>query len=364
MIHASSAVRTFYRSVPELMQHIGGSAHIQAAEEKLVINNRSEFLAHLPTIAANAVDFGTRGAPIWVNEISAWMINQGAQQFGVKLNSPDAFYKAIAEGKVEKRFAIPAFNIRGATLDTARAMFAAAKENNVGALIVEISRSEMRYTAQIPQEFSAVIQAAAMLEGWEGPLFLQGDHIQLNAEKVRQGGAIMEGEIVQHKVLIHQLLDAGFGSIDLDMSPFERRDEAVSFDEQQKENYKLTVERILMVRRLEREMRIPYTVMLGGETGEVGKLNTRREDIVAYAEGMKRLLAKAQAELGMPVEGIRKIAVATGTTHGGITLPDGSKAPVDIDFGVLAMARKVALEYGWAGPVQHGASTLPEENFN
>ena len=152
----------------------------------------------------------------------------------------------------------------------------------------------MGYTHQSPAEYAAVLQAAAMLEGFEGPLFLQGDHVQLKSAPVREGGEGASKEINAHKRLIQELLAAGFGSIDLDMSPFERRtEESLSFEEQQAENARLTAEKIADVRALEKKLGIPWTVMLGGETGEVGKMNTRKEDLEAYAEGiianMKRL---------------------------------------------------------------------------
>jgi hypothetical protein len=47
-----------------------------------------------------------------------------------------------------------------------------------------------------------------------------------------------------------------------------------------------------------------------------------------------------------------------------MALPDGSIAPVALDFDTLERLSTVARdEYGLAGCVQHGASTLPEEAF-
>jgi hypothetical protein len=64
-------------------------------------------------------------------------------------------------------------------------------------------------------------------------------------------------------------------------------------------------------------------------------------------------------------KGPSKISIQTGTTHGGVPLPDGSVAKVKIDFGVLKEISRVARkEYGMAGAVQHGASTLPSEAFD
>lgn len=63
--------------------------------------------------------------------------------------------------------------------------------------------------------------------------------------------------------------------------------------------------------------------------------------------------------------GLSKISVQTGTTHGGVVLPDGSIAQVKIDFETLSRLSQVAREkYGLAGVVQHGASTLPDNAFH
>jgi hypothetical protein len=58
------------------------------------------------------------------------------------------------------------------------------------------------------------------------------------------------------------------------------------------------------------------------------------------------------------------LSVQTGTTHGGVPLPDGSVAEVKLDFSVLRdIGHLVRTKYGLSGTVQHGASTLPEELF-
>jgi hypothetical protein len=57
--------------------------------------------------------------------------------------------------------------------------------------------------------------------------------------------------------------------------------------------------------------------------------------------------------------------VQTGTSHGGVVLPDGTLADVKVDFDTLHDLSKVARDdYGLGGAVQHGASTLPPEAFN
>jgi hypothetical protein len=65
------------------------------------------------------------------------------------------------------------------------------------------------------------------------------------------------------------------------------------------------------------------------------------------------------------LKGISKISIQTGTTHGGVPLPDGKVAEVKLDFETLERLSRVAREeYGLSGAVQHGASTLPSQVFH
>jgi hypothetical protein len=62
--------------------------------------------------------------------------------------------------------------------------------------------------------------------------------------------------------------------------------------------------------------------------------------------------------------GISKVSVQTGSSHGGVVGPDGAVMRVQIDFETLRRLSKVGREeFGLAGAVQHGASTLPAEFF-
>jgi Fe-S cluster biosynthesis and repair protein YggX len=113
-----------------------------------------------------------------------------------------------------------------------------------------------------------------------------------------------------------------------------------------------------MIRDLEPE---GITVSVGGEIGEVGGKNSTVEELQAFMEGYLEELKKG----GESLKGISKISVQTGTTHGGVPLADGSVAKVKIDFAVLEKLSELARsQYGLAGAVQHGASTLPNEAFD
>jgi fructose/tagatose bisphosphate aldolase len=102
------------------------------------------------------------------------------------------------------------------------------------------------------------------------------------------------------------------------------------------------------------------TISVGGEIGEVGKENSNEAELTAYLDGYRRELAARAPE----AVGISKVSVQTGTSHGGVPLPDGGVAEVKLDFEVLRRLGEVARQNGLAGAVQHGASTLPDELFH
>jgi hypothetical protein len=279
-------------------------------------------------------------------------IHLEARKRGAVSSSIFPLYMAIGRGEVSRRFTVPAFNIRALTYDSARALFRAAMRHDVGAFIFEIARSEIGYTDQRPAEYSSCVLAAAMRENFRGPLFIQGDHFQASAKKwVSEEGRT--AEIRAQESLIDETMAAEFFNIDIDTSTLVD----LSFptrEEQQRANYEGTAHLTKYIRAREPK---GITVSVGGEIGEVGKYNTQPDEVRAYMHGLERLLEG--------ITGISKISVQTGTSHGGVPLANGSIAQVKIDFEVLRQTTRICRqEYGIAGSVQHGASTLPELVFN
>jgi fructose/tagatose bisphosphate aldolase len=261
-------------------------------------------------------------------------------------------YRARGRGEFDPtRFTVPAINVRAATYLTARQAFASAIARDAGALIFEIAKSEMAYTDQRPDEYTAVILAAAMREGWRGPVFLQGDHFQFNATKwATAPGPELEGI----RDLTREAIGAGFLNIDIDSSTLVDLSQP-TVPEQQRVNAENSAELTRLIRELEPA---GVTVSIGGEIGEVGKSNSTEEELRAYLDGYRSML-------GDDLEGISKVSIQTGTSHGGVPMPDGSIAPMSIDFGTIERLSRVARdEYGMAGCVQHGASTLPDDAFD
>jgi len=245
---------------------------------------------------------------------------------------------------------IPAMNLRSMTFDLARAVFRVAKRNNSGAFIFEIAKSEMGYTGQPPAEYVAVILAAAVKEGWEGPVFIQGDHFQVNHKNY---AVDPEKEIEGIKTLITAALEAGFYNIDIDSSTVVDLSKP-SIKAQQKANYEACAKLTNFIRQNQPK---GIEVSVGGEIGEVGEKNSTPEDLRAFMDGFNEKLRKGRV-------GLSKVSIQTGTSHGGVVLPDGTIAKVKLDFDTLRNLSKIAREeYKMAGAVQHGASTLPAEAF-
>jgi fructose/tagatose bisphosphate aldolase len=277
-----------------------------------------------------------------------------AQEIGCRPASIHDYYIAGGTGAWQNQ-TTPAINVRGMAYDTARTIFRAAKTHDVGQLILEIARSEMGYTEQRPAEYTTSMLAAAIREGWTGPVFIQGDHFQINAKGYKSDP---EAEVQGVRDLVIEALAAGFFNIDVDTSTIvdlSLGDE----NAQQAENAQRTAELTAWIRQHEPK---DVTVSVGGEIGEVGTQNSTPAELRAFMSQYQRALASMD---GGKLTGISKISVQTGTSHGGIIMPDGSIAKVKVDFDTLGDLSTIARdEYHLGGAVQNGASTLPEEAFD
>lgn len=298
-----------------------------------------------------AAVFGPEGE----REAARWLLRELCRLTGIHSTSIQPLYEAMGRGEASG-FTTPALNLRGMVYDMARAAMRAARKLEAGPVVFELARSEMGYTFQEPAEYAAVVHAAALREGMTGPLFIQGDHFQVNAKKYHAGGETREKELAALRDLVTRAVEAGFYNIDIDSSTLVVLDRE-GIKEQQRDNFERQAEFTALVRRLQPE---GVEISVGGEIGEVGGKNSTPEEFRVFTESFQETFSAAGFSKGMS-----KISIQTGTSHGGVVLPDGSVAEVSIDFNCLreisAIARK---EYGMAGAVQHGASTLPADAFS
>jgi fructose/tagatose bisphosphate aldolase len=331
-----------YESVYEMKKDVSSALKIAGDAVEVV---------DIAALQDSKIDLLVRTSVFGTDETKAfarWLIWEAGQALGVRPASIHEYYIACGRGEWADR-TVPAMNIRFTNYDATRAALRAAKKTDAGAIIFEIARSEMGYTDQPPMEFTTNVIAAAIKEGYFYPVFIQGDHFQVKASKYKTDP---EGAIGEVKELIEEAIPAGFWNIDIDTSTLVTL-EPETLDEQQHDNYTRSAELTQLVRDLEPE---GVTVSLGGEIGEVGEKNSTPEELDAYMKGYDALVNE--------MAGLSKVSVQTGTSHGGIVLPDGSIKEVAVDFDTLKVLGERAREYGAGGAVQHGASTLPKEMFH
>ena len=319
---------------------------VSIADARLTVVRPDAFANEKMDELVRAAVFGTGE----VREYARWMIWEIGQGAGVRPASIHELYLARGRGDVHG-FTVPAINVRAATYDTARSIFRTAIALDAGAFILEIARSEIAYTEQRPAEYVAVILAAALREGYNGPLFIQGDHFQVNHKKYAVDPKL---EVDGVKALVREAVGSGFYNIDIDTSTLVDLSKP-TLSEQQRLNYEVGIDILKEVRRVQPP---GVNISVGGEIGEVGTENSTVEELRAYMDGFN-----ATRPSGM--EGLSKISVQSGTSHGGTVLADGSIADVKLDLDTLEKLGKMARdEYGLAGAVQHGASTLPDTAFH
>jgi fructose/tagatose bisphosphate aldolase len=335
-------------SVTDLLSSLSGIVHVHDGSLEVVdaARLRADGIRDLAWTAAFTEDPATA-------EAAQWIVWEAAQALGARSASIQELYAARARGEVSG-FTVPAINIRAQTFDMARVIFETAETYDVSAVILELARSEQTYTYQRPIDYATAVLAGAVAANWRGPVFVQGDHYQFNAKKYAADPESMTEEI---RRACRLAVDAGYRNIDIDASTLV--DLGLEGEaEQQRANYERTAELVALIRSLEPD---GVTISIGGEIGEVGKDNSTEAELRAYLDGLNAALASAAPG----VAGISKVSVQTGTSHGGVVMPDGTVGTVAVDFDVHRRLGEVCrAEYGIAGTVQHGASTLPDELFH
>ena len=244
-------------------------------------------------------------------------------------------YMARGRGEVGG-FTVPAINLRTQVFEMAAASSARRSRARVGAVIMELARSEQEYTFQRPGEFITNVLAGALASGWHGPVFVQGDHYQFNAKKyAADPAAVTEG--------LRKLTREAWPWATATSTSTPRRwsiSRKPSVDEQQRTNYARAAELTALIRqhgaggpddqRRRRDRR--------GRQGELDRAGAA--GLPGWLPGRARPAWPARRAIG-----VSKVSVQTGTSHGGIPLPDGSVAPVKLDFGTLerlgAVARQI-----------------------
>ncbi|HEY3290156.1 MAG TPA: class II fructose-bisphosphate aldolase [Anaerolineae bacterium] len=312
------------------------SGHIRVLDEAFLRSHGIDALVYLAV-------FGEPSR----QAVARWLIWETAQTLRIRPASIHELYIGRGHDRLPHTFTTPAMNIRALSYDIARAAFSSAIKAKVGAFIFELSRSEMAYSDQRPAEYTTAILAAAIKEGYRGPVFLQGDHFQLIA---RNYIANTNTEFGGLRRLIIESIHAGFYNIEIDTSTLTDMNRTRPEDQQSP-----NVELCALLADYVRAHQPPNTVIsIGGEIGELSHRNNDVHDLRAFMDYYQRRIHHRP--------GLSKLSVRAGTTPGGVVMPDGSVALMNVDFDTLRVLSTAARkEYAMGGVSQHGASTLPQE---
>src|ERR1044071_8267859 len=196
-------------SLSDLLSRLSGIVHVHDGRLEIAdaARLRADGIRDLAWTAAFTKDPATA-------EAAQWIVWEAAQALGARSASIQELYAARARGDVSG-FTVPAINIRAQTFDMARVAFESATTRDVGAVILELARSEQTYTYQRPIDYSTAVLAGAIAAHWQGPVFIQGDHYQFNAKKYAADPESMTEEI---RRACRLAIDAGYRNIDIDAS--------------------------------------------------------------------------------------------------------------------------------------------------
>lgn len=278
-------------------------------------------------------------------------IKKMAEKNESRFFSAQKLYEEMAKGNFGS-FTVPVFNIKTLTYDAARALFRAAKKEKTGAFIFGLAKSEITYTDQSPKKYSASILGAAIKENFKNPIFLLGDHFKINPVKDSSLNRAKhlsrkdkKWELESLEILTRRAIESGFYNIDIDCSSMLLKENSIQ-----------TAKFTSFIRKIEPKR---VSVCIGAEVEKIGGKNTTIRELKNFMDYYQKGL-KNYSPSSPP---IIKIAVQSGSSHGGILLKTGKFKPVKINFKTLAGLSQEAKKWGMAGVVQHGASTLPEKYF-
>ena len=200
---------TVAASVAQLTELLAGAAHL--AGDRLAIDDAAAFRDRVIRDIAWTAAFSEDAETV---DVARWLVWEASQELGARSASIQDLYTARARGEVHG-FTVPAINIRAQTFDMARTVFETAAASDVGAVILELARSEQTYTFQRPADYVTSVLAGAIAAGWEAPVFVQGDHYQFNAAKYAADPEKMTEEI---RGACRQAIEVGYRNIDIDSS--------------------------------------------------------------------------------------------------------------------------------------------------
>jgi len=393
-------VEGILEDMTSLVEFLEGIVEFNVEEEKvmLVEGKEEEFIERLPVlvynISVNSNDF--------VKDAIEWIILELGSQMPVNKTVPasgQVLYRSIGKNYYKKS-AIPKINQRALIPYLYRIMLKVMRKLNVVAMD-QIAISEAIYiVGGDTRKSPAIAMAQAILAGVgsEGvtPVFNSRDHLQVNRKAYDNDPVAAlrnRADTIRDDVLNGKIYSVDLDTSTLALTPEENKD----VTEQQRPNFESAVKLTIFARLLEAIYKVP-SIALNGEVGEVGTEVVTPQELRAYLKGYRDTLDQfvgQQAEdmlqwirdnngifgftdeemdkiehaIGyelVPFHGLEAMSAQVGTKHGGVKVkgkPWKRTGNPVVNMERLEELADICREFGLAGLILHGASSISEEEL-
>gem|GEM_PF-7032320 len=364
----------------------------------LVEGQEEAFIERLPVLVYN-ISVNPEDS---VKDAIEWMILELGPRLPVNKAVPasaQVLYRGIGKDYYKKSVILK-INQRALIPYLYRIMLKVMREQNAVAMS-QIAISEAIYIVGGDTKKSpAVNMAQAILAGVGAkgitPVFNSRDHLQVNRKAYDADPVAAlrsRADTIRKDVLEGKMYSSDLDTSTLALTP----EENGSVVEQQRPNFEAAVMLTIFARLLECIYGLP-SIALNGEVGEVGTEVVTTEELTAYLAGYRStldafiaLLPDAQlkwiddnnaifgfsdAEMDKVKQGVNNVAVRfhgleamscqVGTKHGGVKIKSKpwkrTGKPV-VNMKRLEELADICREFGLAGLILHGASSISEEEL-
>ncbi len=403
-IQTATHATIIYSDMGALVGSLKGIVKFEGAGVSLIEGQEGALREIMPDLVYNAANNPNRD----IKEAACWLIIGLAPQMGVIPASGQQLYEGLrtVEGQ-----AMPKINVRAMGANTVAAILEAAEAQD-SVFMLEVAASELGYIFDgLALEHTAVALGTAIVRGYRGPMFFSGDHCQVKKSLYEKdpGAAFAATEQT-----IRKELEAGHYSADLDTSTLASAvpadllaksesdlssEEKQLFYEAQRPNFEGAVRLTIYTRLLEAILGLKergIQVALNGEVGEVGSGYIHPEELEQFLIGYRDTLgefkglsakdklkwieekynffgfSEAERELirsqldTIDFAGLVGMSAGIGTAHGGKKVKGEPWNRVEervVNLELVARCRQICEEYGLAGPIAHGVSSLPSSEI-
>lgn len=273
----------------------------------------------------------------------SWLIREAAAKLVIYPASMVSLYERLGR-RTGVNFTIPAFSLDVLTYDSARACFRGAKASSTGAFAFQMGDG---HCINSPLEYATGILGAAIKEHYQGPVFLQANHLRLNEAHYRYS---RDDETDRLKNLAEEAVSDGFLNADIDTTPAIDLTQAAYY-EQERDSYAECAEIAAHIRHSSPP---EVTVALGAHLVEVDERRQTAEYFRTFMEGFTYELADRWDK----APGLSKIVVEPNASPIVASSPEITESSLGGLEDISEIARR---DYGMMTALRAGQWAIPDE---